>query len=298
MSQQELDAVLAFLAESGDLSAGTLEERRALFDQTGESIPVPDDVKIDQVNAGGCPALLIAGPKSRADHVILYLHGGGYVLGSALSHRPLTVLLAEAAEATVLSLDYTLAPEGTYPTAVEDAVNAYQWLVKDKGVSPSKIAVSGDSAGGGLAAATLMMLRDRELGEPAAGMLISPWADLTCSSRSMTSRAEADPWLEQATLKEMAEAYLGGKDAESHLASPVFGRLEGLPPLLIQVGTREILYDDSLRLAGMAAQEHIDVTLEVWDGMIHVWHFFAPMLEEGRAAIAKMGEFYKAKTVG
>ena len=296
MSQQELDAVLAFLAESGDLSAGTLEERRALFDQTGESIPLPDDVKIDAVDAGGRPALMIDGPKSRADHVILYLHGGGYVLGSPLSHRPLTVLLAEAAEATVLSLDYSLAPEGVYPAAVEDAVNAYQWLVKEKGIAPGKIAVSGDSAGGGLAAATLMLLRDRELGEPAAGMLISPWADLTCSSKSMTSRADIDPWLEQSTLKEMADAYLGGKGAESHLASPVFGSLEGLPPLLIQVGTREILHDDSLRMAGKAAEAHLDVTLEIWDGMIHVWHFFAPMLEEGREAIDNMGAFYKAKT--
>jgi len=296
MSQQELDAVLAFIAESGDLSSGTLEEQRAQFNANGEMIPVPDDVTIEEVDAGGRPAFWITGPKSRPDHVILYLHGGGYVLGSPLSHRALTIALAEAAEATVVSLDYRLAPENIYPAAVEDAVNAYQWLVKDKGIAPGKIAVSGDSAGGGLSAATLMLLRDRELGEPAAGMLISPWADLTCEAKSMTSRAEIDPWLEQATLKEMAATYLGGKDAESHLASPVFGRLEGLPPLLIQVGSREILHDDAIRLAGQAAEAHIDVTLEVWEGMIHVWHYFAPMLEEGRQAIAKMGAFYKAKT--
>lgn len=298
MSQAELNAILELSASFDDGSEKSLEERRKQMDELSAIVPLPDGTAVETVDAGGRPAFWVTTPASRPDRVILYLHGGGYLLGSPTSHRALTAQLAEASGASIVSLDYRLAPEHPYPAAVEDAVAAYRWLIEDKAIAPAQIAIAGDSAGGGLAIAALMLLRDREMDRPGAAMVISPWGDLTCAAKSMESRAAIDPWITQAGLAEMAAAYLGGADPETHLASPVFGSMEGMPPLLIQVGTREVLYDDSLRLAGAAARAHADVTLEVWEGMPHVWHAYAFMLEEGREAITRMGAFYAAQCAG
>lgn len=226
---------------------------------------------------------------------LLYLHGGGYALGSPLSHRDMVGGIADAAHARVFLADYRLAPEHPFPAAVDDAVAAYEGLL-EAGVDPAKLCIAGDSAGGGLTVATLVALRDRKLPLPAAGICISPWADLTCSSGSMTSMAEADPMLRPDALRWMGGLYLNGQDPKSPLASPVYADLKGLPPLLIQVGTEEALYDDAITLSRVARDAGVDATLEVWEGMMHVWHLMAKLVPEGKQAIQVIGAFVVAKT--
>lgn len=226
---------------------------------------------------------------------LLYLHGGGYALGSPLSHRDMVGGIADAAHARVFLADYRLAPEHPFPAAVDDAVAAYEGLL-EAGVDPAKLCIAGDSAGGGLTVATLVALRDRKLPLPAAGICISPWADLTCSSGSMTSMAEADPMLRPDALRWMGGLYLNGQDPKSPLASPVYADLKGLPPLLIQVGTEEALYDDAITLSRVARDAGVDATLEAWEGMMHVWHLMAKLVPEGKQAIQVIGAFVVAKT--
>lgn len=226
---------------------------------------------------------------------ILYLHGGGYVLGSPLSHRDMVGGIADAAHARAFIADYRLGPEHPFPAAVEDAVAAYKGLL-DEGFDPAKICIAGDSAGGGLTVAALVSIRDQKLPLPAAGICISPWADLTCSSGSMTSMADADPLLRPAALKWMGDLYLNGQDPKLPLASPIFADLKGLPPLLIQVGTEEALYDDAITLSRVAQAAGVDATLEVWEGMMHVWHLMAKLIPEGKQAMQIIGAFVAAKT--
>ena len=242
---------------------------------------VPGEWQLPQTGDGG--------------RTILYLHGGGYVLGSPLSHRDLVGAIADAAHARAFIADYRLAPEHPFPAAVEDAVAAYQGLL-DSGIDPARLCIAGDSAGGGLTVAALVAIRDRKLPLPAGGICISPWADLTCSSNSMTSMAEADPMLKPDALRWMAGLYLNGQDPKAPLASPVFADLKGLPPLLIQVGTEEALYDDAITLSRVAHEAGVDATLEVWEGMMHVWHLMAKLIPEGKQAIQAIGAFVVAKT--
>lgn len=227
--------------------------------------------------------------------VILYLHGGGYVLGSPLSHRDMVGSIADAAHARAFLADYRLAPEHPFPAAVEDAVAAYRGLL-EMGIDSAKLCIAGDSAGGGLTVATLVAVRDGGLPLPAAGICISPWADLTCASNSMTSMAEADPMLRPDALRWMGGLYLNGQDPKAPLASPVYADLKGLPPLLIQVGTEEALYDDAITLSRVAHDAGVDATLEVWEGMMHVWHLMARIVPEGKRAIEAIGAFVVAKT--
>jgi acetyl esterase/lipase len=242
---------------------------------------VPGEWQLPQTGDGG--------------RTILYLHGGGYVLGSPLSHRDLVGAIADAAHARAFNADYRLAPEHPFPAAVEDAVAAYQGLL-DSGIDPARLCIAGDSAGGGLTVAALVAIRDRKLPLPAGGICISPWADLSCSSNSMTSMAEADPMLKPDALRWMAGLYLNGQDPKAPLASPVFADLAGLPPLLIQVGTEEALYDDAVTLSRVAHEAGVDATLEVWEGMMHVWHLMAKLIPEGKQAIQAIGAFVVAKT--
>ncbi len=228
---------------------------------------------------------------------MLYLHGGGYVIGSPRSHRHLAAAIATAAGSSALLLEYRCAPEAPFPAAVDDAVAAYRWLL-DQGVSAGGIAIAGDSAGGGLTVATLLALRDAGLALPAAGVCISPWVDLTCSGASYATKAVADPIVKRAGVDEMARAYLGAADRRTPLASPLFADLRGLPPLLIQVGSEEVLLDDSVQLAERARAAGVDTTLEVWDQMIHVWHWFLPLLDEAEEAVAAVGRFAGARMIG
>jgi phosphinothricin tripeptide acetyl hydrolase len=190
-------------------------------------------------------------------------------------------------------LDYSLAPENPFPAAVEDTISAYLWLL-DSGIDASNIVVAGDSAGAGLTIALMISLRDAGLSLPAAGVCISPWIDLTCSGSSHISKADSDPLLNTDELCQMAALYLNGQDERDPLASPVFANLEGLSPLLVQVGSEEILLEDARELARRATAAGVSVKLEEWPDMIHVWHWYFPLLHEGRGAIAATAEFIRS----
>lgn len=293
MSSGDIKQVRELIASLPDWSKMEVPEMRAFYEQLGQQFPVPDGVSVETTDARGVKAEWVRAPEARTDAVMLYVHGGGYVIGSPASHRHQIAALSQAAGVAVLSLDYRLGPEHPFPAAVDDAVSAYQWLLASA-IAPNRIVIAGDSAGGGLTVATLLALRERGLPQAAAGVCISPWFDLTMTAESYTTKAEGDPIVTRDGITGMAQAYLQGQDARAPLASPLFANLTGLPPLLIQVGTDEVLLDDSVQLEERAKAAGVDVTLEVWDEMIHVWHFFYPMLREGRDAIARIGEFVRA----
>jgi epsilon-lactone hydrolase len=293
MSGGGIAAVRAHLAKIPP--ANTVAERRAQYDRAERVFPMPADVSVKPVQVPAISAEWIEPSAARAGVFVLYLHGGGYVIGSPKSHRHLAASIAVAASASVLLPEYRLAPEHPFPAALEDAVAAYRWLL-DRGTAPGHIIIAGDSAGGGLTVATLLALRERGIPLPAAGVCISPWVDLTGSGASYASKAASDPIVTRDGVMEMARAYLGVTDARNPLASPLFADLTGLPPLLIQVGTDEVLLDDSLALAERARAAEVETTLEVWPDMVHVWPWFFPMLDEGRTAIDGIGAFVQTRT--
>jgi phosphinothricin tripeptide acetyl hydrolase len=236
----------------------------------------------------------IAVPKGAGPHpVMVYLHGGGWAFGSPASFRKLGMQFAEAGYLTIV-LDYRLAPEHPFPAALDDALGAYQWLL-GRGIAPGRIVVAGDSAGGGLTVALLLALRERALPRPAAGVCISPWVDLTCSGASYATKAAVDPIVTREGVGMMAQAYAGSGDPKAALLSPLYGDLHGLPPLLVQVGSDEVLLDDAVGLADRAKAAGVSVTLEEWPAMIHVWHWFLPMLAEAERAIGVIGGFVRAR---
>ena len=287
--QQAMDMFKEMGAKMGE--AKNMDDMRAIMIET----QAPDGVTCTPVEAGGVSAEWSEAAGVDEAKVVLYVHGGGYVMGSAGSHRDVTGRLSKAAGARVLSLNYRLAPEHPFPAPVDDAVAAYRWLLA-QGISPGNIAVAGDSAGGGLAIATLLALRDAGEPLPAAGIGISPWVDMEGTGESMTTRAAVDPVVQKEGLLGMAKLYLGDADPKNPLAAPLHADLAGLPPLLLQVGDAETLLDDSTRLAERARAAGVDVTLKVWDEMPHVWHLFAPILPEGRQAIDEIGSFFQART--
>jgi len=253
---------------------------------------VADDVKVENVVVAGRAAEWVRAPGSQPGRAILYLHGGGYVMGSINTHRALAGEISRAAQAAVLLVDYRLAPETPFPAAVEDGVASYRWLLQ-QGFKPQHLAIAGDSAGGGLTMATLVSARDQGLPMPAAAVPISPWSDLTCVNESYQTRAAADPMVTPGGINRMAGVYLQGKDAKHPYASPNYADLRSLPPLLIHVGRDEVLLDDSIKLDAKAKADGVNSTLEVWDDMIHVWHAFHPMLPEGKQAITRVGAFLR-----
>ena len=295
MSIGRLKELVRERAKRGELP---LDERRKVMDGNAVQFPVPEGAVTNGADLGGLRAEWSAPANLAGDstggNTLLYFHGGGYVMGSPVSHRHLTARIALAAGARVLSVDYALAPENPFPAAVKDGVKAYRWLL-DKGHAPERIAIAGDSAGGGLTMATLLAARAEGLPMPAAAALISPWTDLTCATESYVSKAEADPMITPENIRETAATYLAGANARDPLASPNLADLAGLPPLFIQVGTDEVLLDDSRNLAKRAREAGCEVDLEVSDGMIHVWHAFYQMLPEGEEAIERMGAYLSGK---
>ncbi len=270
----------------------SLEQRRKGMEKV--AFKVADDIGVEAVTVAGRAAEWITAPGSQTGRAILYLHGGGYVMGSLTTHRSLVGEISRAAQAAALLVDYRLAPEAPFPAAVEDGVAFYRWLL-DQGFTPKNLAIAGDSAGGGLAVATLISARDQGLPMPKAAVPISPWSDMTCSNESYKTRAEADPLVGSGSIGDMANLYLQGKDPKHPYASPNFASLKSLPPLLIHVGRDEVLLDDSIKLDQKAKADGVNSTLEIWEDMIHVWHAFHPMLPEGKQAIERVGAFLREK---
>jgi acetyl esterase/lipase len=268
-------------------------QRRLDIDARGREYGVPADVSVEPVSANGVRAEWTSTPGAESDAAILYLHGGGYVIGSLDSHRHLVAEAGRQAGCWALALDYRLAPEHPFPAAVDDAVAGYRHLL-GRGIRPGRIAIAGDSAGGGLVVAAMVAIRDAGLEQPGCGWCISPWVDMEAVGDSMTDRAESDPTVQRAGILDMARLYLNGADPRSPLAAPLYADLKGLAPLLIQVGACETLLDDAIRLARVAGAADVHVDLQIWPEMIHVWHLFHPELSAGRKAIQAGGAFVRA----
>lgn len=293
MAADAIDFVVTMVKERALGGADkTLEERRADMDAMSAAFGVPAGVTREEATLAGRPCQTFTPEGATGGETLLYFHGGGYVMGSPTSHAALTARLALASGARVVSFDYRMAPEHPFPAAVEDGLAAYKALL-DQGVAPEKIAIGGDSAGGGLTFATLLKARDAGLPMPASAIGLSPWTDLTGASETYKSRADADPMITAAGITEIAGVYLAGKPATDPLASPLLGDLKGLPPILIQVGDAEVLLDDSRSFEKKARAAGVDCSLQVWDRMIHVWHAFFPILPEGEQAIVQLGDFLK-----
>jgi acetyl esterase/lipase len=254
--------------------------------------PTAKGVEIERVNINGLPAAWIRPVDAAKEKVILHLHGGGYVTGSIDSHLMMCIPMAKALQRTMLLPEYRLAPEHPFPAALDDALKAYRWLLS-QGIEPKDIVISGDSAGGGLALATALSLRDTHEPLPAALICMSPWADLTNAGKSHTTRAKSEPVLRTDVLNVWARYYTAEANLTNPLVSPVHANLRGFPPLLIQVGSEEVLLDDSVTLAEKAKADGVDVTLKVWDGLWHVWPALGDLIPESRAAFNEMNEFLR-----
>jgi monoterpene epsilon-lactone hydrolase len=272
----------------------TLEQRRAAFAPAGRPYPVPDDVLVSEVNAGGVPAHWLAAPGADAGRVLLFLHGGGFQMGSLRSDGELAARLARASGMRVLFPEYRLAPEHPFPAAIDDVRTAWRWLRTDQDLTARSMAVAGDSAGGGLTIALLVAIRDAGEALPAAAALMTPTVDLTYSGASMTERADQDPISTPALLRQFAADYLAGADPKTPLASPLFASLAGLPPLLVQAGTADLLFSDSERLAAAAAQAGVDVTLQIGQGLPHVYQTMLGTPEAAEAT-ERIGKFLRAR---
>ncbi len=292
--QERIAAVRAMRAAAAGQPPLTVAENRANFDARSELYPPPSDVAVTGVDAGGVPAHWLTAPGAAAGQALLYLHGGGYQIGSLASHAELAARLGRASGLRVLLPGYRLAPEHPFPAAVEDALAVWRWLRTAQGVSARDLAVAGDSAGGGLAVAMMAALRDSGEDLPAAAVLMSPWTDLSCSGASITERDGEDPLFTPDLLRELAAVYLAGASSRTPLASPLFARLDGLPPLLIQVGTAELLLSDSEELAKAAAAAGVEVTLQAGEGLPHVYPGMVGTPEAAEAT-RQAGRFLRAK---
>ena len=284
--RENLDAILRQSAFPADSDVG---EQRRLLRELISAQPLPAGVTVTAAALGGVPTAEITIDGTEPRHVVLYFHGGVYVLGDAFQAAGLASQIGRRTRATVISVDYRLAPEHPYPAAVDDALAAYQALL-DNGTAPSDIAFAGESAGGGLAIATLLNARDHGLPLPAAAYLMSPYADLTLAGTTMQTKRDADPLLSPQALQARVPDYTSGHDPALGLISPVFADLSGLPPLVIQAGTHEVLLDDAIRLARQAATADVEITLDITPGVPHVFQAYYPILDEATAALDRAGQ--------
>jgi monoterpene epsilon-lactone hydrolase len=289
-----IDTIRGRQQASAGQAPPTLAERRAAFTPADRLYPVPDDVLVTQVNAAGVPAHWLAAPGADTGRVLLFLHGGGFEFGSVRSDGELAARLGRASGMRVLFPEYRLAPEHPFPAAIDDVLAVWRWLRTSQALGARSIAVAGDSAGGGLAVALLVATRDAGEPMPAAAVLMSPTVDLTSSGASMTERADQDPVSTPALLRQFASDYLAGADPKTPLASPLFAQLAGLPPLLIQVGTADLLLSDAERLAAAAAGAGVDVTLEIGEGLPHVYQLMLGTPEAAEAT-ERIGKFLRAR---
>jgi acetyl esterase/lipase len=293
MSKEQQSQLDAILRQGGLDTAADVASVRAAFNALMAQVPVPADVLQKPIEIGGVGGIEVTIPGNESERVILYFHGGVYVIGSAATSVPLVGDLVRRTGVKAITLDYRLAPEHPYPAAVEDARAAYEGLLA-QGMDPGQIVLAGDSAGGGLAVATLLASREAGLPMPSCAFLMSPYADLTLSGETLTERQSLDPILTHEGLRVRAPEYVAGANASDPLISPIFGDLSGLPPLLIQAGSHEILLSDALRLAARAATTDVAVTLDVTPGVPHVFQGYAGLLDEAGAALDRASDFMKA----
>ena len=267
---------------------------RKSLDNMGDKVPSLYGVSSEHIVVGGVNVFHFFPKKSfLPEKLIIYLHGGGYVMGSSRSHRPLLERLCLAFEGSVYSIDYSLAPEAPFPVALNEVLGVYEQILL-AGKSAKKIVIAGDSAGGGLALASLVNFREEGLEMPACGVLISPWTDLAMTGESVLSCAPFDPIVKREALSEFGSMYLGGALPTTPLASPLYANFHGLCPILVQVGGTEVLLDDSLRLRKKLESAAVTTELQVWDDVVHVWHLFAPILEKGKEAINDAAKYANA----
>jgi monoterpene epsilon-lactone hydrolase len=295
MADPEIAALRELLAQRP--RPPELADQRRSFDAFAAVFPTASDVVVEKISANGVPAEWSSVAGADTSRAVLYLHGGGYVIGSLDSHRHVASEIARDLGARTLALHYRLAPEHPFPAPVEDAVAGYRYLLA-QGLRPGDIAIAGDSAGGGLTVAALVAIRDAGLPQPACGWCISPWVDMEGIGASMTSKAHEDPIVQKEPLRELSALYLHGADPRSPLAAPLYADLRGIAPLFIQVGAAETLLDDAIRLAGVAGAADVSVRLEVVPEMVHVWHLFHPRLAAGRRAITAGARHVKAAMDG
>ena len=285
-----LDAILRKSAFPADLE---VSELRRLLKELTSAQPLPADVTVTAATLGGVPTAEVTVDGIEPRHVVLYFHGGVYVLGDAFQAAGLAAQIARRTSARVISVDYRLAPEHPYPAAVDDALAAYEALLEN-GNAPSDIAFAGESAGGGLAVATLVNARDHGLPQPAAAFVMSPYADLTLAGTTMETKREVDPLLSRENLQSRVPDYTAGHDPALGLISPIFAELSGLPPLIIQAGTHEVLLDDAIRLARRAATADVEVTLDITPKVPHVFQTFHTVIDEATAALDRAGRLLSA----
>ena len=296
MITPELEAIRALIRERrlGD-EPPDMATRRADMDQFSAVFPAPEGVSIDDVTVAGRPARWYRPDHGDVDRAVLYLHGGAYVSGSLESHRELCARLSVDTGVSVLALDYRLAPEHPLPAALEDATAAWRWLTGDGGFDHRQAVIAGDSAGGGLAIASLVALRDAGASLPAAAVVLSPWVDIACRQPSYTERAELEPMLQLDFLVNDAARYVGRADLLDIRANPIDADLDGLPPTLVLVGTDEILYDDAVVLHERLLAAGVDAELIVGEDMFHVWPAF-PVLAEAHEAMRAIAAFVATHT--
>jgi acetyl esterase/lipase len=293
VSTEQQETIDAILRQSAFPVGSSVDEQRRLFRAAVSAQPLPGDVTVTAAALGGVPTAEITVDAIGSRRVVLYFHGGVYVISDAFLAAGLASQVGRRTDAKVISVDYRLAPEHPYPAAVDDALAAYEALLQT-GVAPSDIVLAGESAGAGLAIATLISARDRGLALPAAAYLMSPYVDLTLAGESMEAKRDADPLLSRELLEPRVADYTAGQDAALGLISPVFADLSGLPPLVIQAGSHEVLLDDAVRLAGRAAAADVEVTLEITPGVPHVFQGYAAFLDEGAAALDRAGQLLSA----
>ena len=296
MRSQQLDTIIALLNAAADQRGDaemTVQQWRDAYGQLAGFLAPAEGVSVHAVDANGVPAEWIS---ARDDGpVVVYVHGGGYCIGSLETHRPMLAHLAAAIRGRVLSVGYRLAPEHPHPAALQDTIASYQFVLAS-GVAAAETVLAGDSAGGGLALAALVALRDAGLPLPAAGVCLSPWADLTQSGATMATHADRDPMVHAHDLDRWADHYRGALPRDHPALSPMLAELAGLPPLLIEVGTAEVLLDDARRTATRAKAAGVDVTLNEAEDLIHVWHFFAGTVPEADDGIRRVAAFVERHT--
>jgi len=290
----ELDHVIGIMKAIRAKPPADIHEARVVLDQAFGEMKPSSDVTIFEIDAGGVPCQWITAPDVPQDRLIIYYHGGAYAACSPTTHQDLISRLSRASGAAALGVDYRLAPEHPFPAAVDDSIAAYNWAL-GHGFEPSNIVLAGDSAGGGLVLSVLLAARDAGVPLPAAGVCYSPWVDLECTGESMAANDHLDDFIKYGGLSARAQSYLGGSDPKHPWASALYADLTGLPSLMVHVGSAETLLDDSTRLVEVARKAGVDVTLKIWEDMVHVWQAFASILPEGQQSIEECGAFIREK---